>query len=328
MTTSVDARTTVGDTARLAGAKQAARRMASMLHRVIASRPYLASRYLRAIGGLARRLPDSLNKRRVVNTLKATRWPDIILPDQTVRLGPTCDVRLVPHVGEFDFEALFFRELAYEHEVFALLESRLDRYDAIVEIGANVGIFTTYFAKARAGQLAIFAFEPSRRAFARLQENLALNRATGVQPFNMAVTDRVGPVAFFEPAGHLTNGSLKRDFAAIFSADIATSTVQAVDGRFLGDLLSPYQRPLIKIDVEGAEAQVLRGLAQVIATARPDLIIEVLDDSEDALNALEFIAGDYQLFNITDVGLVEKHRFEADSRHRDYLLVPHQAIRS
>jgi FkbM family methyltransferase len=231
-------------------------------------------------------------------------------------------------VGEFDFEALFFRGLAYEREVFALLEQRLDQYDAIVEIGANVGVYTAYFAKACTEGQSIFAFEPSRKAFARLKENLALNGGARVQPFNMAVTDKPGLVSFFEPAGHLTNGSLKRDFAAFFSENVQTSTVEAVDGTFLAKLLAPYRRPLLKIDVEGAEAEVLRGLAPLIGAVRPDLIIEVLNDYESALNALDFVTGPYRLLNITSDGLREKSHFEADGQYRDYLLVPRQATES
>ncbi len=305
-------------------ARSFARAAAGYWHKWIARQPGVAEAYLRAVGWLARPLPDGLNKRRLVNALKDTAWPHVTLPPRSVRLARTREVRLVPHVGEFDFEALFFRELAYEREVFSVLESRLGQYDAIVEIGANVGVFTTYFAKACRDAQAIFAFEPSPKAFERLETNLALNGASGVRAFNAAVAEQSGVVSFFEPAGHLTNGSLKRDFAAAFSDTVATSTVTAVDGQYVAVLLAPYQHPLIKIDVEGAEAEVLRSLSQVIRSRRPDLVIEVLDGYEAALNELDFLLAAYRLLKITGQGLIEMRSFEADKEHRDYLLVPRQ----
>lgn len=324
----MDARADTGAANLAANLRFVGRSAARAWHGLVARQPTVAKYYLRTIGSLVRPLPDGLNKHRLVNTLRGTEWPDITLPDQSVRLGMRYDVRLVPHVGEFDFEALFFRGLAYEREVFALLENRLDQYDAIVEIGANVGVYTTYFAQACNERQAIFAFEPSRKAFERLKENLALNGAARVQPFNLAVTDKPGLVSFFEPAGHLTNGSLSREFATFFSKDIQTSTVEAVDGSFLAQLLAPYRRLLFKIDVEGAEADVLRGLAPLITTVHPDLIVEVLEGFESTLNALDFITSQYRLLNITSAGLTERTHFAADGRHRDYLLVPRQATRS
>ena len=156
-----------GDRERPATAKALARTAAGTFHRILARQPNVAASYLRAIGWLTRPLPDGLNKQRLMNTLKATAWPDVALPDQAVRLGSRRTVRLVPHVGEFDFEALFCRELAYEPEVFSLLEERLDQYDAIVEIGANVGVFTTFFCdgmRRAAGDLCFRAFAEGVRS--------------------------------------------------------------------------------------------------------------------------------------------------------------------
>jgi hypothetical protein len=60
----------------------------------------------------------------------------------------------------------------------------------------------------------------------------------------------------------------------------------------------------------------------------PDLIVEVLEGFESTLNALDFVTSQYRLLNITSAGLMERTHFEADGRHRDYLLVPRQATRS
>jgi len=58
-----------------------------------------------------------------------------------VVVGARTKIRLVPHLGEFDEAALWSRRLGYEDAAFLWLESNTaDRYDIIVEIGANVGV--------------------------------------------------------------------------------------------------------------------------------------------------------------------------------------------
>lgn len=232
---------------------------------------------------------------------------------------------LIPHVGEFDFAALFLKRLGYEQEVFDFLEHRLASYDAIVEVGANVGVFTTYFSKVTAGigrAVPIFAFEPSRQAFLRLLQNLAVNDASNVIAFNCALFNRSGFVDFFEPEGHLTNGSLYQEFAGEFSQVVKRAPVIAVAAQQLRELLDPYSRILFKIDVEGAEANVLASLHQLISDKRPDIVLEVLPGTEASLNRLDFIVDNYVISNITRHGLIETTRFRANAEFRDYFLAP------
>ncbi len=235
------------------------------------------------------------------------------------------EVSLIPHVGEFDFAALFLKKISYEQEVFDFLHARLAGYDAIVEIGSNVGIFTNFFSQAtrfNKDPVPIFAFEPSREAFARLLENLGINRSSNVHAFNCALSDKLGFLRFYEPEGHLTNGSLSCDFAGAFSSKVECKPVIALTGEQLRELLVSYRRILFKIDVEGAEADVLASLRELIIEKRPDIVLEVLPVSECDLNRLNFIRDGYTISSITKLGLVEKQSFEANACFRDYFLSP------
>ena len=74
-------------------------------------------------------------------------WKAFSLPPRTVRLTDSAKIQLTPHIGEFDMAALFFSRLSYEREVFDFIESIHERYDAILEVGANVGVFTCFMSK-------------------------------------------------------------------------------------------------------------------------------------------------------------------------------------
>ncbi len=152
-----------------------------------------------------------------------------------------------------------------------------------------------------------------------------LNGFTDVQIFNCAVGDHTGFATFFEPQGHLTNGSLSQTFAAYFSPTVETTTVQVVSGEMAVGLLPETGRILIKIDVEGAETQVLSSLKGFLVERRPTLLIEVLSLQEEVLNSLTFLRNFYTLYSITDHGLVMQEQFVAGP-FRDYLLEPKSPV--
>ncbi len=214
--------------------------------------------------------------------------------------------------------------------MFSFLDSRMRDYDAVVEIGANVGVFTLYFTAQLAkwgSDRRVYAFEPSRRAGLRLLKNLDLNQATNVSCFNCAVGDRTRFEWFFEPEGHLTNGSLVRDFAAKFSAEVRKAPCLMVDAAQLGELLDTHQRVLLKIDVEGFEAPLLRALAPVIQAKRPDILLEVLPEFEAAINdSAAMAAPGYEYFAIVSKGLQLQDRIRAVAG-RDCFLTPGGAKR-
>lgn len=95
-------------------------------------------------------------------------WPESVLGPREVTLATNTQFKLQPHNGEFDFAALLGGRLHYENEVFTFLESRMNLYDAVIEIGSNVGVFTVYFGKKLEGRGGrVYAFEPSKKAYAR-----------------------------------------------------------------------------------------------------------------------------------------------------------------
>src|SRR5689334_24578886 len=96
---------------------------------------------------------------------------------------------------------MFSRRFEYEPEVVQFFERHLDQVDHVIEIGANVGLYTLYFSRyfARRGSGQVFAFEPSTRSYAALLDNLRANAADNVVPLKAAVFDRWGTATFYEP---------------------------------------------------------------------------------------------------------------------------------
>ena len=288
-------------------------------NRAIATVPPLARLWVRLVAAISRTLPNAYLRTAIYNHMDSVRWPAMRLPPREIEPLPGVRFKIIPHSGEFDFQALFDRTMCHEPGVLAWLTGR--RYRTIFEVGSNVGVYTLIFSRLVGGDGRVYAFEPSTEAFFRLLTNLQLNGIGNVVPLQCAIGSTSGLTRFYEPKDHLTNGSLLREFAASFSGMIAERTVLALAGSALQERV---EGPLlIKIDAEGAEELVLRSMETLIVRHKPDIILEVLPEFVDALNAIPFLKTcGYRFFSLNAGGNEEHPHFIARwSDDRDYALV-------
>lgn len=287
---------------------------------------WLLRSYLLVLSWVSRHLLSPLNQQRVCNSMQASDWPAMSFGPRRVVLGRRTEVRLVPHMGEFDEQALFRDRLDHEPAMFDWLERHVADYDVIVEIGANVGVYTVFFdAIARklpkTERPRIVSFEPSPEAYRRLRRNLEANEASQPLAFQAAVGAAWGFEAFHEPQGHLTNGSLLSGFAGRYSPTVAETTALVVPASALERWLAPARKALIKIDVEGYEAPLLAALAPLMEKYRPDLVIEILPVTVEALAADKLLSG-YDLFLVTAAGLQPEPALYFSPKYFDWFLRP------
>jgi FkbM family methyltransferase len=245
-----------------------------------------------------------------MNFMNWVNWPDVDLPVCLVKLSSRSKIKIVPHFKEPDFEALISRRLSYQREVALYFEGRDINYDAIVDIGANAGLKSLLFFSLTKGPCDIFAFEPSRETYSRLLKNIKINAAYNIHTFNVGIGEKTDFYPFYEPEGHLTNGSLDRKFAEIFSLRIMVSKILVLSSQFLLNLLRDRRKVLIKVDTEGNDFFILRSLEGFIRERKPEIMVEVLSIYEERLNSLEFLTSSYILYNITDHGPVRYEKFK------------------
>lgn len=150
---------------------------------------------------------------------------------------------------------------------------------AVLDVGANVGIFTLTAAKRTAGE--IHAFEPAPEAFRRLESNVRLNGFSNTVLNDFALADRPGHRALWVPrrrdrgAARINRG--KASFYELDDGDgLAEQEMVAVttlDQYLATQGLSGVA--VVKLDVEGAEIDVLEGARKTLADERPHLLLEV-----------------------------------------------------
>ena len=138
--------------------------------------------------------------------------------------------------------------------------------DIVLDVGANIGTHTVALAKKVGETGVVVAFEPQRLTFQLLCGNVALNALTNVLCQNVVVSDAAGSMII--PA---LDPTVEWNFGAVKSEGHKEGErVPAVPI----DDLQLARCNLIKIDVEGAEAQVLAGARATIKARRPVLFVE------------------------------------------------------
>lgn len=133
------------------------------------------------------------------------------------------------------------------------------------DIGANVGLYTLPSAKAVGSAAHVYAFEPLPRNLEYLRQHVSLNQLANVVIVPAAVGDVRGVLRMAE-------GDSPSEFHVDPLGDIDVSVIALDDWRGESGSSSP---DLVKIDVEGAEAEVLRGGAGTFSKYRPPIQIEL-----------------------------------------------------
>jgi len=133
-----------------------------------------------------------------------------------------------------------------------------------VDAGAHVGLFTIPLARAVGTKGAVWAIEPLPENVRRLDANVRANRLSNVTIFSSAASDADGRVAF-EIAGDSAYGSTREVVSAWRTAKVLQVSTLCLDTEWKARGMPCVS--VMKIDVEGAELQVLRGAEREIGRA-------------------------------------------------------------
>jgi len=161
----------------------------------------------------------------------------------------------------------------FEPHVSCLISQVLGAGDVAVDVGANIGTHALEMAQAvgRGGQ--VFAFEPSPAVRAALAENVRLNGFESVVTvLDKAVGETPGSAVLRVPLEgdkHFSNQGL-----ASLSAFDAPHREVPVEVVCLDDFLEEGRVALVKIDVQGYDAKVVRGMARCLARCHPVVVFE------------------------------------------------------
>ncbi len=155
-----------------------------------------------------------------------------------------------------------------EKHVFAKLLRSVEPGDTIWDVGANVGTHSVFLGKKVGNSGKVIAFEPEDKTSVRLQENIDLNHLTNITVAREALGDSESMHTLSVDS---RPGSGKHSLLEI--PGYQTTTVQVRRGDTLVAEHPDALPSVVKIDVEGFEVEVLKGMEKTLANPRCRLVL-------------------------------------------------------
>ncbi|MGH8171551.1 MAG: FkbM family methyltransferase, partial [Rhodanobacteraceae bacterium] len=162
---------------------------------------------------------------------------------------------------------------AHEANVEAALRAHITPGATVLDVGANIGVFTTLAASLVGAGGRVIAVEPIPRNIALIERACRSNEFRQVEIIRAAASDRSGEIELRTNVS-TSNSATPAAAGERLQAQAGGATLR-VPAVVLDEKLAGLTRlDLIKIDVEGMEPRALRGLSRTLDRFRPTLITE------------------------------------------------------
>ncbi len=189
---------------------------------------------------------------------------------------PNHDYRIHCPLNKEDFIVM----TKHEEEIIGIFSPK--EGDIVVDIGAHMGRYTIPSAKSVGVSGKVIAVEAHPYNFGILQHNIKLNKLTNVSALNRAVYSKKANLKLYLPdedLGYTMHHSLMTNYLSTkYNNEIERKYVE-VEADTLDNLLKSSGITTvnwIKIDVEGAEYEVLKGAGEILSTNKPiSILVEV-----------------------------------------------------
>ncbi|MGB2661788.1 MAG: FkbM family methyltransferase [Candidatus Omnitrophota bacterium] len=147
----------------------------------------------------------------------------------------------------------------------------------VIDIGAHMGFYTLLFASLVGQGGKAYSFEPAKRNFIHLKENVAINDIYCVKLFQLALSNKEGIVPLYlHPTENTGHSLINNEKAGLSVEEVQTTTLDNfIEQENIKNI------DLIKIDAEGAEYSILKGAGKMLSGDNPPCIICEMPSTKD-----------------------------------------------
>lgn len=189
--------------------------------------------------------------------------------------------------------SIYWSGLHHLNEILFLGRALSDEM-TFVDVGANQGEFAV-FAASRLPHGRVLAFEPVSKTRALLIENKLINQLQQLEIFDYGLSDHVGSFPVFTSDDTTLHHGHHEGLSTLYKTEDRNVFEEEISLKVFDEIFySGLERmDFVKIDVEGAELFVLKGMLLSLSKFRPDLMIEI---NEETFNAAGYSTSDIITF--------------------------------
>lgn len=219
---------------------------------------------------------------------------DLVAPLQNE--GLVCFINTKDLIG---WKIFFLGE--YEKGTNKTLAKYIKKGDVVIEAGANLGSETILLSKL-VGEGKVYGFEPNPYTFERLSINVTINDLKNVKVYDIAIGEKNGDISFnIYPKGFCNPGMSSKYMETPLTTKI---TVQQKTLDTFVQEQGITKLDFLKMDIQGAEMDLLNGASATISKYKPTIFLEALALFNDTKALyVKFRAYGYNVYIIEENGL-------------------------
>lgn len=182
-----------------------------------------------------------------------------------ILLGPLKGYKLVLGPGD---RKLYIAGV-YERRTTQILMRECAKGGTALDLGAHIGYFTLLLASITKDGGRVFSFEPNPFNAEKIRRMLAANHMEYVTLIEAGVSDHSGSMAFTVEATGSMGSLVSSPAVSASSVQVSVVSLDALDAeQSLGNV------SVIKMDIEGAEVEAIRGMKRLLERCRPVIVCE------------------------------------------------------
>ena len=216
----------------------------------------------------------------ILSKIKLERLPLLTFKDWLNKFKQNLKYRYLPF--RLYHHIRCYKYAKYRNPELKLISTLVNKDQVSIDVGANLGLFTSFMSKASAQ---VYAFEPNPYPLENLKG--LVDKNVTVLPIALGNIDESTEIRIpHHENGWSSNG------ASLARSDEDNGKLITIECRKL-DSLNIQNVGFIKIDVEGFEIEVLKGAEKIIARDKPSMIIENEEVHTKDTNELFRVMNDY-----------------------------------
>ncbi|MEK6796838.1 MAG: FkbM family methyltransferase [Spirochaetota bacterium] len=165
----------------------------------------------------------------------------------------------------------------------------------VCDIGGFIGITAIFFSSRVGDKGHVYCFEPNPDLVQMIRKNRRLNKLHWLDIINAGIGEKEGTLTLTVDRDHAATGTLRKVHA---HGDVRSVTVpvHTLDDLHAAKKITPPS--FVKIDTEGYELYVLRGMKDIIKEHSPELFIEVHGTDDTAAMYTFLFHHGYRIFHV------------------------------